>query len=64
MTKHREAPKEFSTGVNPVTMPNYEVFITTVEPRLSEPHGRHTIGSDKREVRIDGVASEMTIGRV
>ena len=37
---------------------------TTVEPRLSEPRGRHTIGSDKREVRIDGVASETDIGGV
>ena len=36
----------------------------TVEPWLSEPHGRHTIGSDKREVRIDGVASEISMGRV
>ena len=40
------------------------IVSNTVEPRLSEPRGRHTIGSDKREVRIDGVASEMTIGRV
>ena len=26
---------------------------STVEPRLSEPHGRHTIWSDNRGVRID-----------
>ena len=26
---------------------------TTVEPQLSEPHGRHTIRSDNRGVQID-----------
>ena len=36
----------------------------TVEPRLSEQCRRHTIGPDKREVWIGGVASEMSIGRV
>ena len=37
--------------------------ISTVEPWLSEPHGRHIIGSDKQEVQIDGVASKTAIGR-
>ena len=27
--------------------------VHTVEPQLSEPHGRHTIWSDNRGVRID-----------
>ena len=27
--------------------------IITVEPQLSEPHGRHTIRSDNRGVQID-----------
>ena len=36
----------------------------TVEPGLSEPHGRHTVGSDKREFRIDGVASKTSMGRI
>ena len=39
-------------------------YTYTVEPRLSEPYRRHTISSDKREVRIGGVDSEMTIGCV
>ena len=30
-----------------------EEYIITVEPQLSEPHGRHTIRSDNRGVRID-----------
>ena len=30
----------------------------TVEPRLSEPYGRHTISSDKREVRMCEVSSK------
>ena len=29
------------------------VLKTTVEPRLSEPYGRHTIRPDNRGVRID-----------
>ena len=37
---------------------------STVEPRLCEPYRTYIIGLDKREVRIDGVASEVTIGRV
>ena len=28
-------------------------FVNTVEPQLSEPHGRHTIRPDNRGVRID-----------
>ena len=28
-------------------------YICTVEPQLSEPNGRHTIGLDIRGVRID-----------
>ena len=39
-------------------------FEITAEPWLSKLHGRHTIGSDKQEVWIDGVASEPEIGRV
>ena len=31
---------------------NFQIY-STVEPRLSEPHGRHTIRSDNRGVRID-----------
>ena len=30
-----------------------EIASHTVEPRLSEPHGRHTIRPDNRGVRID-----------
>ena len=32
---------------------NKKYFEDTVEPQLSEPHGRHTIRSDNRGVRID-----------
>ena len=30
------------------------VFHRTVEPRLSEPYGRHTISLDKRDRGLDG----------
>ena len=59
--------RETDDGVPIVLTRVQKVWITrrsTVEPRLSEPCRRHTIGSDKREVRIGGVASEMSIGRV
>ena len=32
---------------------NLCVLCNTVEPRLSEPYGRHTIRPDNRGVRID-----------
>ena len=38
--------------------------VYSIEPRLSEPDGTHTIGLDKRDFRIDGVASETSIDRV
>ena len=40
---------------------NFKPFTCTVGPRLSEPHARHTIGSDKREVQIEGVASKTSV---
>ena len=54
----------FSTEILSTGMSGRMLIISNIfaiEPRLSEPHGRHTIGSDKRKVRIDGVATETSI---
>ena len=36
---------------------NESINLSTVEPQLSEPTGRHTIGSDKRGVWIGEMES-------
>ena len=34
-------------------MLSLQAILNTVEPQLSEPNGRHTIGSDNGGVRMD-----------
>ena len=36
-----------------ITTAAVALLLYTVQPQLSEPHGRHTIRSDNRGVRID-----------